>query len=690
MDFDVSGSTTLKQENLWFQLDSNKEEGYIDFTIYSNRSYSDYVNGTIYINTEEEPTITYKTDYNTPIEFDLSDFEALLNKNYVIDYVKFTSLPNASTEGELTLGRTSITRNTEISDEDLGDVCFTPVSTLSNKTVTIGFTLRMVKESSVKTPRTITGTIAIQVGKGGTISYTTESDEPVYLNEDDFYEVFQTMVGQDSLKYVKFSNLPAKSKGVLYAEGNKRDTAVTTDGEYYYNDSDEIQISNLYFTPASDFSGKVTFTYDAYGSKSRYHMQGEVTITVIAGDLDDVTITLQKGPITFDAADFTGLSYITFNKLPSAAEGVLYYNYNANKTNNTKVNTTTQYKTSGKTGSLIEKITFVPADGVTGNITIPYTGFDSKGNMYYGEIVIVTFVGQDTVIRYTTTGLAVSFDANDFIEACALKLNSTLNYVQFTLPDADAGTLYYRYGTSQKEAVTESFRYTASTYLSSISFLPKAGFSDNVIITYTGYDTTGESYTGTISITVTPPTKSSYFTDATESWIAPAADFLYVEGVYDGVVSGNTLGVREEITRGEVMQMIYNAFDLKDQVSSVSSNFSDVPATHPNYVAINAGNALGIALGDQGKFRPDESITRQDAMTLLYRAFTKLGLNLSTGTVSDLYTFADYDQVKDYAVNALSSMVKSGIIQGDNGNIKPYGQLTRGEMSAIIYRAMTL
>ena len=156
------------------------------------------------------------------------------------------------------------------------------------------------------------------------------------------------------------------------------------------------------------------------------------------------------------------------------------------------------------------------------------------------------------------------------------------------------------------------------------------------------------------------------------------------------MVSGSTLGVRNQATRGEVMQMIYNAFNLKNKVTSVTSNFTDVPATHPYYTAINAANQLGIALGDQGKFRPDEAITRQDAMTLLYRAFSKLGVPMSTGTASDLMAFGDYAKVDSYATDALASMVKSGIIQGDNGMINPKGNVTRGEISVMLYRAMTL
>jgi hypothetical protein len=140
------------------------------------------------------------------------------------------------------------------------------------------------------------------------------------------------------------------------------------------------------------------------------------------------------------------------------------------------------------------------------------------------------------------------------------------------------------------------------------------------------------------------------------------------------------------------MQMIYNAFDLKDQVSSVTSHFTDVPVSNPYYTAINAAYQLGVAQGiGDGRFAPDALITRQDAMTLLYRAFVQLGLDMTVGSAADLLSFGDRATVDSWAVDGVASMVKSGIIGGDqNGNLSPQNNLARGDVSVILHRAMTL
>ena len=681
-------------DDLVFEAKDPDKESVIKFRVYSEdytSSNRDYVDGTIVVNGDGSSSssgdIKYSTAYNTAVDFKGSDFENLLSSSNEFDSVKFT-LPSSS-KGTLYWGNDKLTAKDELDEDDLDDVSFVPKSGVTGN-VSISFKLYYYRTSSSKTTSTMSGTVVISIDDGTTINYTCEVDDYVEFDSDDFDDVCADRTNKD-LDYVKFS-LPNSSKGTLYAEydGSSRGSTAAKSSDKFYVDPgrNDYGLDDVVFVPKT--SGTVELTYTAYNTSGK-SFTGKVKITTTAGTLSAINYTVSGSKVTFSASDFTSalkaktsksLSSVTFT-LPKSTEGTLYYN------GSTKVSSSTQYKASSSTNSL-DKVSFVPASGVSGNVTIAYTAKDSSGNTYNGTVVVKTFQGVDTVLSYTTTGRAVSFSVSDFQNACLKKLNTTLSYVQFSLPSSSQGKLYYGYGTSQQTPVTVTSKYTVSTHLQYISFLPKAGFSGTATISYTGYDTAGASYNGTITVTVTPPTKSSYFTDATESWIAPAADFLYANNVYSGVVSGTTLGVRTQITRGEVMQMIYNAFNLKSKVPTVTSNFTDVPESHAYYTAINAGNALGIALGDQGKFRPNEPITRQDAMTLLYRAFTILGLDLTTGSANDLKAFGDYASVDSYATDALASMVKSGIIQGDNGNINPKGNLTRGEMSVILYRAMTL
>lgn len=695
-DDDVSSYGEYYLDDALFVLDDDEDEAIIEFRVYSDKYSSknrDYIDGTIVINGDGSSSagdIKYSTEYNTSVTFDASDFEDLVPSGYELEEVSFT-LPSSSKGTLYTTSseRTAVSSRDSFDYDELDEVTFAPKSGVSGD-VSISFTMECYKSRSTKT---VKGTVVISIDNGATISYSCEADDYVEFDSYDFDDVCYDLTGRD-LDYVKFGTV-SSSKGTLYAEytGSSRNNvaAKTSDKFYVAPGRSDYDLDDVVFVPKT--SGTVEISYTAYNTKGT-SFTGKVKITTTAGTLSAINYTVTGSSVTFSASDFTSalkaktsktLSSVTFT-LPKTTEGTLYYNGTT-----TKVSASTQYKASGSTNTL-DKVSFVPASGLSGDVTIGYTAKDTSGNTYTGTVVIKTFVGKDTVISYATTGPAATFKASDFTMACALKLNTTLAAVQFSLPSE--GTLYYGFGTTQQTRVSAASKYLVGTHLNYVSFLPKAGYSGTVTIRYTGIDTAGGSYSGTIQVTVTPPTRSTVFSDATESWVAPAADFLYANGTYTGVVSGSTLGVRTNTTRGEMMQMIYNAFNLKNKVSSASitSNFTDVPTSSPYYTAINAGYALGIAQGNgDGTFSPNSAITRQDAITLLYRAFVKLGLEMTTGTSSDLRTFGDYATVSDYAVDALASMIKSGIIQGDeNGNISPKGNLTRGEISVILYRAITL
>lgn len=686
-------------DDAWFEADDPSKESIIKFYVYSEEyadgknGYSrDYASGTIIVNGDGSSTsgdIKYETEYNTSVTFDADDFEDLVPSGYSLDEVSFT--PPSSSKGTLyttSSEKTAVSSRDTFDSDELDEVTFAPKTGVTGN-VSISFSMSCVKSRS--NTRTVRGTVVISIADGTTITYTGEVDEEVEFDADDFEDVCSDVTGRD-LDYVKFS-LPTSSKGTLYAEydGTSKGSTTAKSSDKFYVDpgKNEYGLDDVVFVPKT--SGTVELTYTAYNTRGT-SFTGKVKITTTAGALRDISYSVTgTSGVTFKASDFTAalkaktskaLSSVTFT-LPRSTEGVLYYN------GTTRVSASTQYKATGSTNSL-DKVSFVPASTASGSVKISYTAKDTSGNSYSGAVVVKTFVGEDTVITYSTTGTAAPFKTSDFTNACAKKLGTTLSYVQFSLPNASQGTLYYGWGSENQKRVTANTKYTAAVYLPYVSFVPKAGFSGTATVVYTGYDTAGSFYIGKIEVTVTPPARSASFTDANASWVAPSADFLQANGVYSGVVSGSTLGVGTAITRGQVMQMIYNGFNLKNKVSSVTSNFTDVPASHANYTAINAGYALGIAQGYAGAFRPDEPITRQDACTLLYRAFTVLGLNMSTGSANDLASFADRASVDNYAVDAVAGMVKSGIIVGDNNGINPKGNLTRGEMSVIVHRAMTL
>ncbi len=527
------------------------------------------------------------------------------------------------------------------------------------------------------------------------IKYSLYVNTLVDFNADDFEKVCLDGTGQ-KLNYVKFT-LPSSSRGTLYSNyGLSRQSKVSSTSKYYDDDIDDIS-----FVPYSNYSGTVVISYTGYNSKGvSYTGEIEIQVLKIVTDADDITYkTGSYTPIDFDADDFddecrdvTGkrLDYIKFT-LPSSTYGTLYYNYSSRS--QSKVSSTTKYYDDD-----LDDITFVPKPSYTGTVVISYTGYNIDGKSYTGAVKITVTkevpVADDIKIS-TKENTPIRFDDEDFNDASEDSTGVELDYVTFTLPSSKYGKLYYNYTSSSNygSEVTSSKKYyyedTPSLYR--VTFVPYKDYSGTVTIKYTGYNTDGFSFTGSIKVEVVavPKTEGSlYFKDVTKdySWAASQIDYLFKEGVVAGT-GNNNYSPAQNVTRGDFMLMLYRALDL---TATDRGNFSDVPKDSYYYKAIAVAKSLGIAKGYGDKFMPTAGITREDAMVLVDRALIIENKRLSAGKESDLYAFKDRNSVSDYAVTSVATLVKAGIIQGNNSYLYPKSMISRAEMAVILYKVLQL
>lgn len=191
--------------------------------------------------------------------------------------------------------------------------------------------------------------------------------------------------------------------------------------------------------------------------------------------------------------------------------------------------------------------------------------------------------------------------------------------------------------------------------------------------------------TGTPS--VTPSITTEIFTDlGNYDWAKDSIYALKNKGIISGV-SETEFAPANNIKRGDFililtrMLSIDNAFD---------DNFADVPTSSYYYNAIGSAKVAGIAHGNGENFMPENTITRQDLITLAYRAFLTKGYITETDDMISLDSFADKDAIADYALAPMASMVKAGIIQGSDGNVNPLGNATRAEVAVMCARLVAL
>ena len=180
---------------------------------------------------------------------------------------------------------------------------------------------------------------------------------------------------------------------------------------------------------------------------------------------------------------------------------------------------------------------------------------------------------------------------------------------------------------------------------------------------------------------------SVYFADVTKkyAWAINEIDYLANTKTLSG--TGNCLFSPDAtIRRADFLFMLYRAYDMSRCVTA--EHFSDVPANAYYADALSACRALGIATADaSGNFRPTAALTRQDAMVFLYRTLERTGLLLPAG---DLSAFADASRIADYAVDAVSALVRAGVVSGASGKLNPTSEVSRASMAVMLYRTLMI
>ena len=167
---------------------------------------------------------------------------------------------------------------------------------------------------------------------------------------------------------------------------------------------------------------------------------------------------------------------------------------------------------------------------------------------------------------------------------------------------------------------------------------------------------------------------------SSEHWAYDCINYLRWNDIVDGDENGD-FRPNNNITRAEFVKILCEAFKLSTS-SSVSFNDVSAGSWYGVYVQTAAGNE--IVMGDnEGNFKPDAPITRQDIAVIIHRLAVKKEIAMDREK-----NFADSVSVADYAKTAVSQLAGADIIGGDGENFRPYDNATRAEAAAIIYRTI--
>ena len=412
--------------------------------------------------------------------------------------------------------------------------------------------------------------------------------------------------------------------------------------------------------------------------------EGAVTLNKLMDLENKVSVIdqLVKGDDTGMAQPIAGLTHVVFdtNTITGSDAGTL-----------SAKNGSEYYASTTADGDHLADVTFTPLK--KGTFAINFLAYGDK--VYYGRLEVLV---DDAAVTPPTPGDDVrqcdstgfTFAGSDFyrdsdtdpVAAVVFGKPSAghlLRNLSHGIGTADDGDKYYTNSASQGDY-----------HVSTLSYLPDAGYMGQATIPVTYITAAGIETTGVIKISVSTKTDSAQFKDVTRSnvgtWAADAVDFAYHFGLVSGV-SKTEFAPNSPMTRAQLVTVLYRAAGSPSV--TVSTNFEDLDVGSYYYSAVVWANVNGIVNGTSDTtFSPDSRLTRQQLAAILYRYARAFGGDTSyTGNLSH---FTDRRQVDTYAVTPMTWAVSHEIISGTSDTtLSPLSTATRAQVVVILHRYLT-
>lgn len=670
--------------------------------------------------------LTYKVEPNKEVTVDADDFYDLFDdedgRYDELLYVEFTDYDDFDDYGcfyaedydydEIELNEKDLGYGffyyddrdmSDRSDEyDLDTLTFAADRNADDDTLAFDFTMRGVDGDKVY------GTLYIEIGKGTSskadITYEMDADDELTLDADDFYDLFWDESDDDTLLYLEFTDYDDfDDYGWFGADGYDYDDYVRDyelnesdldDARFYYDDRDvrndyEFELETLtFYTDRNAKDEDLFFDFTMRGEDGDT-VKGTLCISIGGG------VTAQGGDIRYnttysgrvqisanDIAQFFEESYPGYTVQYMVLEGLpaygsLYYNYYG----------TSKYGTSSSmrmTEALCEEIdfyfnpsssqyamtelTYVPS-GVNYCAQIPFTAYGTGSRSVSGTILISVNLDEvPDIYGPTPVNTSVTFPAASIYTAVSQASGLGLAGIQLLeLPEASVGTIYVGSGTATRANTSTVYGYSSgSQRISQLRFVPASGFTGSVEIPYVACNSSGVPFaSGKLCLGVVREMEDYSDIDSS-TWC-----YKYVLELSDaGVISGYSDGTfrpSDTVTYGAALKLIMLAAGYDEQEPVGSNVFS-------GYLA--RAKADGLVSGNVDL---TAKITRLAVAQIAAKA-----MGLSITNLSSVQPFTDTTDPYVRALNAAG--IVGGYFENGTSTYKPYNTLTRGAMSAIVWR----
>ena len=733
--YDTSSSYDYALDRMTFCADKNADEDTLEFPFTMYGDGNDEVGGTLYIEmgegtgTSSKADFVYQVDPDDDVTLDAEDFYDFFydESDYdELEYIEFTGYDDFDDYGYFGADGydyDDYVRDYELNESDLDDggfyydedevwddyefeldtLTFYADRNADEDTLTFDITMHGIKGDKID------ATLAIEIGEGttssatkvdGDIIYEVDPDDTVTFDRDDFWEFLDDETGDD-LEYVRFTDATGLDDwGELYSYDYNDDRVYFDEGDlddgYFYYDSkdlvwdDDYTLDDLTFLSYDDADGEVVYLdFTAYGRDD----DAKGTVAIAIGDVGGVTAeggdiryyTDYSGRVQINANDIARffeesypgytLQYVTLKGAPDY--GSLYYNYYGTSEYGTSYSMRITadncddmdlYFSPSSSQYALSELTYVPS-GVNYCAQIPFTAYGTGSRSVSGTILISVNLSEvPDVYGPTPRNTAVTFPAASIYTAVAQSSGLGLASIQLLeLPATNEGIIYVGSGTSKRADTETLYGYSSgSERISQLRFVPASGFTGSVEIPYVACNSSGDPIaSGKLCLGIVSAMED--FSDITSStwcykYVLELSDADVIDGYSDG-----TFKPDNQVTYGAALKLIMLAAGYDEQKPVNSNVFS-------GYLA--RAQADGLVSGSVNLNAP---ITRLAVSQIAAKA-----MGLSISNLSSVRPFTDTTDPYVQALNA------AGIVEGyfSNGTstFKPYNTLTRGQISAIVWR----
>ncbi|MFD2328337.1 S-layer homology domain-containing protein [Cohnella sp. GCM10020058] len=179
------------------------------------------------------------------------------------------------------------------------------------------------------------------------------------------------------------------------------------------------------------------------------------------------------------------------------------------------------------------------------------------------------------------------------------------------------------------------------------------------------------------------------FADAEMHWAKDAINDLGSRLVINGI-NDTTFAPNADMTRAEFAAIVVRGLGLP--LGEGTASYLDVSSDAWYADAIRTASSYGLISGyPDGTFRPNDKLTREQAMTIIAKAMKLTGLANRAGntdTAGALGAFADASEAGAWSLDSIASTVNAGLVAGQGDKLMPKANVSRAEVATLIQRLL--